>query len=282
MSSAPGDSLAPASSAPTAAGLAAPTSDHPLAADQASADLPSAAELAPPQPGPVRLLLVDDEPGLRTAVKAYLEDEGMEVTTANDGEEGWQAAQALLPDLVISDVMMPRCDGYGLLAKLRGDERLGGTPVIFLTAKGMTADRIAGFQAGCDDYIPKPFDPDELVARVRNVVRRQERLLAEAARFADADIGQMAKQITEIRSMLGSGGGGGVKKLTPDVKLDFTPREASVLQLVAEGMMNKEIARRLETSIRNVEKYVSRLFIKTGTASRTELVRYALEHGLVD
>ena len=279
MSSAPGDSLAPASPAPTAAGLAAPTSDHPLAADQASADLPSAAELAPTQPGPVRLLLVDDEPGLRTAVKAYLEDEGMEVTTANDGEEGWQAAQALLPDLVISDVMMPRCDGYGLLAKLRGDERLGGTPVIFLTAKGMTADRIAGFQAGCDDYIPKPFDPDELVARVHNVVRRQERLLAEAARFADADIGQMARQITEIRSLLASGGS---KK--PPVASDhsFTPREASVLQLVAEGLMNKEIARRLETSIRNVEKYVSRLFIKTGTASRTELVRYALERGLVD
>jgi DNA-binding NarL/FixJ family response regulator len=227
----------------------------------------------------VRLLLVDDEPGLRTAVKAYLEDEGFQVTTANDGEEGWTTAQTLLPDVVITDVMMPRCDGYGLLKRLRGDERLGGTPVIFLTAKGMTADRIAGFQAGADDYIPKPFDPDELVARVRNVVRRQDRLLVEAARFADADIGAMAKQITEIRSMLGTGG---VKKAAPDVKLDFTPREASVLQLVAEGMMNKEIARRLETSIRNVEKYVSRLFIKTGTASRTELVRYSLEHGLVD
>ncbi len=237
---------------------------------------------------PVRLLLVDDEPGLRTAVKAYLEDEGFAVTTANDGEEGWTAAQAQMPDVVITDVMMPRCDGYGLLKRLRADERLGGTPVIFLTAKGMTADRIAGFQAGADDYIPKPFDPDELVARVRNVVRRQERLLAEAARFADADIGAMARQITEIRSMLGggggsgTGGGGSTRKPVSDVKLDFTPREASVLQLVAEGMMNKEIARRLETSIRNVEKYVSRLFIKTGTASRTELVRFALEHGLVD
>ncbi len=235
---------------------------------------------------PVRLLLVDDEPGLRTAVKAYLEDEGFAVTTANDGEEGWTAAQAQMPDVVITDVMMPRCDGYGLLKRLRADERLGGTPVIFLTAKGMTADRIAGFQAGADDYIPKPFDPDELVARVRNVVRRQERLLAEAARFADADIGAMARQITEIRSMLGGGGTGGAagsaRKPVSDVKLDFTPREASVLQLVAEGMMNKEIARRLETSIRNVEKYVSRLFIKTGTASRTELVRFALEHGLVD
>jgi DNA-binding NarL/FixJ family response regulator len=233
-----------------------------------------------PQPAPpARLLLVDDEPGLRTAVQAYLEDDGFQVTSAVDGEDGWAKAQELLPDLVISDVMMPRLDGYGLLRKLRADERLGGTPVIFLTAKGMTADRIAGFQAGADDYIPKPFDPDELVARVRNVVRRQERLLAEAARFADADIGSLAKQITEIRSMLGPGG---ARKASPDVSLDFTPREASVLQLVAEGMMNKEIARRLETSIRNVEKYVSRLFIKTGTSSRTELVRYALEHGLVE
>jgi DNA-binding NarL/FixJ family response regulator len=234
-----------------------------------------------PVPAPARLLLVDDEPGLRTAVQTYLEDEGFAVTTAVDGEDGWAKAQELLPDLVISDVMMPRLDGYGLLQRLRADERLGGTPVIFLTAKGMTADRIEGFQAGADDYIPKPFDPDELVARVRNVVRRQERLLAEAARYADADIGQMAKQITEIRSML-TGGGSGGKKAAGPVRHDFTPREASVLQLVAEGMMNKEIARRLETSIRNVEKYVSRLFTKTGTASRTELVRYALEHGLVD
>jgi DNA-binding NarL/FixJ family response regulator len=89
----------------------------------------------------------------------------------------------------------------------------------------------------------------------------------------------MAKQITEIRSLLATGGS---KKQGAAVKHEFTPREASVLQLVAEGMMNKEIARRLETSIRNVEKYVSRLFTKTGTASRTELVRYALENGLVE
>jgi len=254
--------------------------DSPAADATVATTVDAIPEVPPQPPAPARLLLVDDEPGLRTAVQTYLEDEGFAVTTAVDGEDGWTKAQELLPDLVISDVMMPRLDGYGLLRKLRADERLGGTPVIFLTAKGMTADRIEGFQAGCDDYIPKPFDPDELVARVRNVVRRQERLLAEAARFADADIGQMAKQITEIRSLLATGGN--AKKPTGGVKHDFTPREASVLQLVAEGMMNKEIARRLETSIRNVEKYVSRLFTKTGTASRTELVRYALEHGLVE
>ncbi len=228
---------------------------------------------------PNRLLLVDDEPGLRTAVQAYLQDEGFEVLTAVDGEEGWEKAQQMLPDVVISDVMMPRCDGYELLKRLRDDERLGGTPVIFLTAKGMTVDRTQGYQAGVDDYIPKPFDPEELVARVRNVVRRQDRLLAEAARFAGADVGQMAKQITEIRSLLAQGDN---PNNQTGVIHNFTPREASVLQLVAEGLMNKEIARQLETSIRNVEKYVSRLFNKTGTSSRTELVRYALENHLVD
>ena len=227
---------------------------------------------------------MDDEPGLRKATQAYLQEESFCVETANDGEEGWEKAQQLLPDLVISDVMMPRLDGYGLLARLREDERLAGTPVVFLTAKGMTADRIAGFMAGVDDYIPKPFDPDELVARVRGVLARQQRLLAEAARFADADVGQLAKQITEIRSLLGQGGPGssGKRSRGEAPQQQFTPREASVLQLVAEGLMNKEIAKHLGTSIRNVEKYVSRLFGKTSTSSRTELVRYALEHHLVD
>ena len=115
-------------------------------------------------------------------------------------------------------------------------------------------------------------------AALELLVQRQERLLKEAARYADTDLGQMAKQIGEIRTMLQGGAG---KAAGQSVEHSFTPREASVLQLVAEGLMNKEIARQLETSIRNVEKYVSRLFAKTGTASRTELVRYALEHGLV-
>ena len=250
----------------------------PQSVDQASVESPANSP---------RLLLVDDEPGLRKATQAYLEEESFAVETAKDGEEGWEKAQQLLPDLVISDVMMPRLDGYGLLARLREDERLAGTPVVFLTAKGMTADRIAGFMAGVDDYIPKPFDPDELVARVRSVLTRQQRLLAEAARFAEADVGQLARQITEIRSLLGQGvqvgsgkqGGRSAGAVPPR---QFTPREASVLQLVAEGLMNKQIAKQLGTSIRNVEKYVSRLFGKTSTSSRTELVRYALENHLVD
>ena len=226
-----------------------------------------------------QILLIDDEPGLRNAVKTFLEDEGFEITVAVDGEDGWDKAQQFFPDLIISDIMMPRCNGFTLLERIREDERLGGTPVIFLTAKGMTLDRTEGYLAGVDDYISKPFDPNELAARVKNVINRQERLLKEAAKLADTDVSKMAKQITEIRSMLTHNNPKNQDNLisTPN----FTPREASVLQLVAEGLMNKEIARKLETSIRNVEKYVSRLFIKTTTSSRTELVRYALENNLV-
>jgi len=135
-----------------------------------------------------RILLVDDEPGLRTAVKTFLEDEGFEIFIAVDGDDGWEKAQTIFPDLIISDVMMPRTNGYDLLKKIREDEKLGGTPVIFLTAKGMTLDRTEGYLAGVDDYISKPFDPDELAARVKNVINRQERLLKEAARFADIDV----------------------------------------------------------------------------------------------
>ena len=226
-----------------------------------------------------QILLVDDEPGLRNAVKTFLEDEGFEITVAVDGEDGWEKAQQFFPDLIITDIMMPRCNGYALLERVREDERLGGTPVIFLTAKGMTLDRTQGYLAGVDDYISKPFDPDELAARVKNVISRQERLLKEAAKFADTDVSKMAKQITEIRTMLTNNN---PKNNDDNITTpNFTPREASVLQLVAEGLMNKEIARKLETSIRNVEKYVSRLFIKTSTSSRTELVRYALENNLV-
>ena len=226
-----------------------------------------------------QILLVDDEPGLRNAVKTFLEDEGFEITVAVDGEDGWEKAQQFFPDLIISDIMMPRCNGYALLERVRADERLSGTPLIFLTAKGMTLDRTQGYLAGVDDYIAKPFDPDELSARVKNVINRQERLLKEAAKFADIDVSKMAKQITEIRSMLTNNNPANQDNST--TLPSFTPREESVLQLVAEGLMNKEIARKLETSIRNVEKYVSRLFIKTSTSSRTELVRYALENHLV-
>ncbi|MBE9102124.1 response regulator [Vacuolonema iberomarrocanum] len=228
---------------------------------------------------PGQILLVDDEPGLREAVQAYLEDSGFDVLVASNAKEGWDKLEQAMPDLVISDIMMPQVDGYQFLQQMREDDRFETLPVIFLTARGMTADRIQGYQAGCDAYLPKPFDPEELVAIVTSLLDRRTVLTKAASDSDKSDIADIREQIAQIRSML-TQGKTGVTQTPAPIKIDFTPREQSVLDLVVEGLMNKEIARRLETSVRNVEKYVSRLFSKTGTNSRTELVRYALEHGL--
>ncbi len=225
-----------------------------------------------------KLLLVDDEPGLREAVQAYLEDSGFEVSVAPNAKQGWELLQTTLPDLVITDIMMPQVDGYQFLKQMREDPRFKALPVVFLTARGMTSDRILGYQAGCDVYISKPFDPDELVAIVQNLLQRRAAQNSEEG--DETGMADLARQIAEIKALLT--GTTGIVPTPPPIKVDLTPREQSVLDLVAQGLMNKEIARRLETSVRNVEKYVSRLFSKTGTNSRTELVRYALEHGLTN
>ena len=225
-----------------------------------------------------QLLLVDDEPGLREAVQAYLEDSGFAVAVASNAHDGLELARQKLPDLVITDIMMPQVDGYQFLKQLREEPQFKAVPVVFLTARGMTSDRILGYNAGCDAYLSKPFDPDELVAIVENLLKKRDLQQAGSEDDEGHNLAEMARQIAEIRALLTQRGS--IAQSSLAVKIDFTPREQSVLELVVEGLMNKEIARRLETSVRNVEKYVSRLFNKTGTNSRTELVRYALENGL--
>jgi DNA-binding NarL/FixJ family response regulator len=220
------------------------------------------------------LLLVDDEPGLREAVQAYLEDSGFNVVTASNAQIAWQTLEDYSPDLVITDVMMPQVDGYQFLKQLREDPRFRKLPVVFLTARGMTKDRIQGYNAGCDAYLSKPFDPDELVSIVKNLLKRG----STDASTEVPDIADLANQLAEIKSMLTKRNA--LTQNANPLKIDLTPREQSVLDLVCQGLMNKEIARNLSTSVRNIEKYVSRLFSKTGTNSRTELVRFALENGL--
>ena len=223
-----------------------------------------------------KILLVDDEPGVRESVQAYLEDdEALQVQVASNANDAWNLIQQEPPDLVISDIMMPQVDGYQFLERLREDARFKSLPVVFLTARGMTTDRIQGYQAGCDAYLPKPFDPEELEAIVKNLL---ERKASSQVNGGGSTLEEIAQEIKEIKEKLGQQPH--LVTTPPPIKIELTPREQSVLDLVAEGLMNKEIARRLNTSVRNVEKYVSRLFSKTGTNSRTELVRFALKHGL--
>lgn len=117
-----------------------------------------------------RVLVVDDEPRVREVVVSYLEREGFKALEASDGSEARNQLEAFKPDLVILDVMFPGASGLDLLADLR--EREEPIPVILLTARADEADRIAGLEAGADDYVVKPFSPRELVARVRSVLRR--------------------------------------------------------------------------------------------------------------
>jgi DNA-binding NarL/FixJ family response regulator len=228
-----------------------------------------------------QILLVDDEPGIRESVQAYLEDtEGWNVKVASNAEEAWQSLESRVPDLIISDIMMPEVNGYEFLAKLREDPRYRSIPVVFLTARGMTSDRIQGYESGCDAYLSKPFDPEELEAIVRNLLSKTP--VSSGNGDNSGELEKITKELVEIKAKLDDklGNSGGITVTPPPIKIDLTPREQSVLDLVAQGLMNKEIARELSTSVRNVEKYVSRLFGKTGTNSRTELVRFALQHGL--
>ncbi|MDJ0717673.1 MAG: response regulator transcription factor [Prochloraceae cyanobacterium] len=226
-----------------------------------------------------QLLLVDDEPGVRESVKAYLEDnEEFIVVAASNASEAWELLQKNTPDLIITDIMMPEVDGYQFLAQLREDPRFKALPVVFLTARGMTSDRIQGYQAGCDAYLAKPFDPEELEAIVTNLLSRRK--ITSETGASGLELEKLVQEIKEIKDMLGQQSS--LVTTPAPIHIELTPREQSVLDLVSEGLMNKEIARRLETSVRNVEKYVSRLFSKTGTNSRTELVRYALKHGLTN
>ena len=120
-----------------------------------------------------RILVVDDDAWILRMVTTVLEKRGYEIITAQDGEEGFRVAVAKTPDLVISDVMMPRMDGWTLVKALRSKPEFAFVPVIFLTALGTDEDRIKGFRLGADDYLPKPFRFEELDLRVANALRRR-------------------------------------------------------------------------------------------------------------
>ena len=289
-----------------------------------------------------------------------------------------EMAEAPPPDALITDIMMPDdIDGLDLLRAIRSDPHLCGVPVVMLTARGMTPDRIAGYEAGCSAYITKPFDPEELVAVIRaltsNALLARSALLgnevatlrAEVAQMrgliqsmvqlqriqtaaleqqqqqqqqqqqdesgggvgadeapaegatagaprqlsaaaappplapdpggassstlspterAESDLAARLAPFLEDGATAGGGGGEGATPLGVDSRLthpSLTRRERSVLELVGEGALNKEIASQLGVGLRYVEKVVKRLLEKTGTPNRTALVRKALQTGLI-
>jgi DNA-binding response OmpR family regulator len=131
------------------------------------------------------ILVADDEDSIVQLAKLYLSTEGFRVYTARDGQEALEAARRLKPDLVVLDLMMPRLDGWEVCRRLRKDSAI---PIIMLTARTEDVDKIVGLELGADDYVTKPFNPRELVARVKAVLRRAQAAPDPAAAIDVADV----------------------------------------------------------------------------------------------
>jgi two-component system, OmpR family, alkaline phosphatase synthesis response regulator PhoP len=121
-----------------------------------------------------RVLVVDDDHQIVRLLRSYLEQAGFQVMTAYDGEAALRDARRERPDLLLLDIMLPDRDGWEVTRQLRRDERLAALPIIMLTARVESSDKIVGLELGADDYITKPFNPREVVARVRAVLRRAQ------------------------------------------------------------------------------------------------------------
>lgn len=131
----------------------------------------------------MRLLIAEDEEDLAEVLSVFFEKNHFTVETVHNGFDAYEAAMQEQYDAIILDVMMPKMNGIEVLQKLRAEKV--STPIMMLTAKGETEDRITGFNAGADDYLPKPFDPDELLSRVRAMLRRASAYQPTQLAFSD-------------------------------------------------------------------------------------------------
>jgi DNA-binding NarL/FixJ family response regulator len=214
---------------------------------------------------PLTILVVDDESAIRLSVSDYLEMSGYSVIAAENGERALEMLERYHPHLIVTDVTMPQIDGYELVRKIRQRPEFRLLPVIFLTARTDTHERIRGYQLGGDLYLPKPFDLDELGAVIRNLLDRSQMVQSEWRLRTQAQGPEETRVQVELTS-----------------PLLLTQREKDVLKFLAGGLSNSQIGDHLHLSPRTIEKHVSSLLRKTETSNRAELVRFAIEHHLVD
>ena len=204
------------------------------------------------------LLLVDDDPNLVLLVKDYLEHHGYDVTTAENGKEALEVLTSQIPDMIICDVMMPEMDGYALIEKVRQDARTSWVPVMFLSAKGQSQDKIKGLYTGADVYMVKPFEPEELVAQVESSLKQAGRLIAHNKKISLDDS----------------------TRIQVPSNVELTPTEKRVVELVAQGKGNRQVAEILSVSQRTIESHVSNMLNKTNLKNRTQLARWAIENSI--
>lgn len=180
-----------------------------------------------------KILLVEDDPNLSMVLQDYLEMLGYEIYLAHDGNEGYRLYKTKSFDLCILDVMMPKKDGFTLAEEIRSENT--HIPIIFLTAKSLKEDRIKGFQAGCDDYITKPFSTEELSLRITAILRRTQVNLLSSIGGED-DIYMIGKYRFNFQNMTLSLG---------DKEKVLTRKEAGLLKLLClyrNNLLQREVA----------------------------------------
>jgi DNA-binding NarL/FixJ family response regulator len=226
-----------------------------------------------------KILLVDDDKTLQTVLTRYLEKRGYSVRVVTSGVQGLKLFAQDPPDLVVSDIMMPGMDGLEFCRRLRATRPGQLVPFIFLTAKKDLEDRIQGHYIGADDYITKPFEPLELLAKIEAQLERSRRIHSEMVRLIQGNHEYSDSSLDggdNLPSM-------GLAKKDPDPEpaedLPLTPAEARVFWEVIQGLTNKQISQRLFISPRTVQTHLSNILTKLNLENRSQLVRFAFEHG---
>ena len=204
------------------------------------------------------IMLVDDEEMLLAATQKYLSAKEFRVITCKSAKEGLEKIKKDKVDLLIIDILMPSINGYEFIQYLKKDSEIANIPFVFLTAKGMTEDRIKGYKMGCRAYLAKPFDPEELIAIIDNILLDRKNI---------RNIIGIKNEVQNLRNLIYDS-----DKININIKL--TKREITILLAISKGMTNKDIANRLNISVRNVENYVTRLLKKTSLSNRVELSNY--------
>jgi DNA-binding NarL/FixJ family response regulator len=209
------------------------------------------------------ILIVDDDATLRTALARYLTHRKFAVEQAASGEEALGLFLSKPADVVVSDILMPGMDGFEFCRQLRGCQQGQLVSFIFLTSRGDIEDRIFGHSLGADDYLTKPFEPRELLAKIEAQLERSRRVQIEIDRLLTK---QTLAAVAEDAS----------EPLTP---LPLTPAEIKVFWEVVQGYTNRQIGDRLFISPRTVQTHLSNILSKLNLENRSQLVRYAFEQG---
>lgn len=224
-----------------------------------------------------KILIIDDDEELCELVSEYLSVEGFEIEAVHDGETGLQKALSNEFDLVTLDVMLPKKNGFDVLRELRQTSKI---PVLMLTARGEDMERIVGLEIGADDYLPKPFNPRELVARLRAILRRTE--TAENQNHAENDkltVDDVEVQIS-ARSALRGGADLNLTSVEFDLLAELLRHAGRVVK--KEDLSERVLERKLSPFDRSLDMHVSNLRKKLGNrADDAEIIKTVRSVGYI-